>query len=101
LEKGEISKESIEIILENIMSGKSKTVKEAIENTSIESINGIDLEKIIEEIVEKNESIIKNQKERAIGPLMGIVMKELRGKASGEMINSLLLKNIKKKLENI
>ena len=101
LEKGEISKESIEIILENIMSGKSKTVKEAIENTSIESINGIDLEKIIEEIVEKNESIIKNQKERAIGPLMGIVMKELRGKASGEMINSILLKNIKKKLESI
>ena len=101
LEKGEISKESIEIILENIMSGKSKTVKEAIENTSIESINGIDLEKIIEEIVEKNESIIKNQKERAMGPLMGIVMKELRGKASGEMINSLLLKNIKKKLESI
>ena len=101
LEKGEISKESIEIILENIMSGKSKTVKEAIENTSIESINGIDLEKIIEEIVEKNESIIKNQKERAMGPLMGIVMKELRGKASGEMINSILLKNIKKKLESI
>ena len=27
-------------------------------------------------------------------------MKELRGKASGEMINSILLKNIKKKLEN-
>ena len=101
LEKGEISKESIEIILENIMSGKSKTVKEAIENTSIESISEEDLEKIIEEIVEKNESIIKNQKERAMGPLMGIVMKELRGKASGEMINSLLLKNIKKKLENI
>mgnify|MGYP005629218319 FL=1 len=101
LEKGEISKESIEIILENIMSGKSKTVKEAIGNTSIESISEEDLEKIIEEIVEKNESIIKNQKERAIGPLMGIVMKELRGKASGEMINSLLLKNIKKKLESI
>ena len=100
LEKGEISKESIEIILENIMSGKSKTVKEAIENTSIESISEEDLEKIIEEIVEKNESIIKNQKERAMGPLMGIVMKELRGKASGEMINSILLKNIKKKLEN-
>ena len=100
LEKGEISKESIEIILENIMSGKSKTVKEAIGNTSIESISEEDLEKIIEEIVEKNESIIKNQKERAMGPLMGIVMKELRGKASGEMINSILLKNIKKKLEN-
>ena len=42
----------------------------------------------------------ENQKERAIGPLMGIAMKELRGKVSGEIINNLLLKNIKKKLEN-
>ncbi len=31
---------------------------------------------------------------------MGIAMKELRGKASGETINKLLLKNIKSKLEN-
>jgi Asp-tRNA(Asn)/Glu-tRNA(Gln) amidotransferase B subunit len=30
---------------------------------------------------------------------MGIVMKEVRGKASGEIINNLLLKNIKEKLE--
>ena len=100
LEDGEIAKESIEIIFESIMSGKSKTTEEAMKNASIESVNEEEIEKIILDIVEKNEGIIKNQKERAIGPLMGIVMKELRGKASGEIINSLLLKNIKKKLEN-
>ncbi len=100
LEDGEIAKESIEIIFESIMSGKSKTTEEAMKNASIESVNEEELEKIIVDIVEKNEGIIKNQKERAVGPLMGIVMKELRGKASGEIINSLLLKNIKKKLEN-
>ena len=100
LEDGEIAKESIEIIFESIMSGKSKTTEEAMKNASIESVNEEELEKIIINIVDKNEGIIKNQKERAIGPLMGIVMKELRGKASGEIINSLLLKNIKKKLEN-
>ena len=98
LEKGEIAKESIEIIFENIMSKKSKSVKEAMKNASIESINEKDLDQIIKDIVDKNQEIIKNQKERAIGPLMGIVMKELRGKASGEIINKLLLKNIKKKL---
>ena len=100
LEGGEIAKESIEIIFESIMSGKSKTTEEAMKNASIESVNEEEIEKIIVDIVEKNEGIIKNQKERAIGPLMGIVMKELRGKASGEIINSLLLKNIKKKLGN-
>jgi len=101
LEAGKIAKESIEIIFENIMDGKSQTIKEAMKNASIEAVNESDLEKIIEEIVEKNQEIVKNQKERAVKPLMGIAMKELRGKASGEMINKLLLKNIKKKLSNI
>jgi len=101
LEAGKIAKESIEMIFENIMDGKSQTIEEAIKNASIEAVNESDLEKIIEEIVEKNQEIVKNQKERAVGPLMGIAMKELRGKASGEMVNKLLLKNIKKKLASI
>ena len=101
LEDGKIAKESIEIIFESIMSGKSKTTEEAMKNASIESINEEEIEKIIVDIVDKNEEIIKNQKERAVGPLMGIVMKELRGKASGEIINRLLLKNIKSKLGKI
>ena len=88
-----------EIIFENIMSKKSKSIEEAMKNASIESISEEDVDKIIKDIVNKNQEIIKNQKERAMGPLMGMVMKELRGKASGEIINKLLLKNIKKKLE--
>ena len=101
LEEGKIAKESIEIVFENIMAGKSKTTEEAMKNTSIQSVNEDDLERIVEDIVGKNEGIIKNQKERAIGPLMGIAMKELRGKASGETINNLLLKNIKKKIDSL
>ena len=101
LEVGKIAKESIEMIFENIMDSKSQTIEEAMKNASIEAVNESDLEKIIEEIVEKNQEIVKNQKERAVGPLMGIAMAELRGKASGELVNKLLLKNIKKKLASI
>ena len=101
LDSGDITKESIDIIFENIMAGKSKTTLEAMKNTSIEAVKESDLEEIIKKIVEKNQEIIKKQKERAIGPLMGIAMKELRGKASGEMINNLLLKNIKNMLKDI
>jgi len=98
LENEKIAKESIEIIFENIMAGKSNSVEEAMRKTSIETVNEADLETIIQEIVNKNEQLVKNQRERSIGPLMGIAMKELRGKASGEIINQLLLKNIQKKL---
>jgi len=99
LDSGKIAKESIDIIFENIMSGKSKTIQEAMKNAAIEAVNESDLEEMIKKIVEKNQEMIKNQKERAMGPLMGIAMKELRGKASGEIINNLLLKNINKFLE--
>jgi glutamyl-tRNA(Gln) amidotransferase subunit E len=99
LDKGKIAKESIEIIFENIMSGKSKIIEDAIKNTSIDTVDKEELEKIIENIVKSNKEIIQNQKERAVSPLMGIAMKELRGKVSGEMVNSLLLEKIKKFLE--
>ena len=101
LDEGKIAKESIDIIFENIMAGKSKTIQEAMKNASIEAVNESDLEEIIKKIVENNQEIVKNQKERAVGPLMGIAMKELRGKASGEMVNNLLLENIKKMLKSI
>ena len=99
LDKGKIAKESIEIIFEDIMSGKSKIIEDAIKNTSIDTVDKEELEKIIENIVKSNKEIIQNQKERAVSPLMGIAMKELRGKVSGEMVNSLLLEKIKKFLE--
>ena len=100
LTKGKIAKESIEIIFENIMSGKSKTIEDAIKNTAVETVSKEEFEKVIENIIMDNKEIIQNQKERSVSPLMGIVMKELRGKVSGEMVNSLLLEKIKKFLEN-
>ena len=100
LKSGKITKESIDIIFEDIMAKNSETIEEAIKNTYSEYIDEDKIEQIIEKITNENKGIIQNQKERAIGPLMGIAMKELRGKAPGEMINNLLLKNIKRILEN-
>ena len=100
LELEKISKESVEIIFENIMSGKSRTTEEAIKNTSVESLDEVKLEEFIQKITNENKEMIKNQKERSMGPLMGIAMKNLRGKASGEIINKLLLKNITEILED-
>jgi len=35
-----------------------------------------------------------------VGPLMGVAMKELRGKVDGELINRLLVEKVKRILEN-
>jgi glutamyl-tRNA(Gln) amidotransferase subunit E len=100
LSEDKISKESIEIIFENIMSGKAKSINEAVEKLAIKTISNEELGKILDEIVNDNLELIKNQGERSVGPLMGIAMKNLRGKISGEKINQLLVEKIQKYLDS-
>ena len=95
-----IAKESMEIIFESIMSGKSKSVQEAIQNASISGITDDELNKQIEKIVNDNSDLVKNQGSRSIGPLMGIVMKNFRGKVSGEKINQILQHKIQEFQDN-
>ncbi|KZX16317.1 aspartyl/glutamyl-tRNA(Asn/Gln) amidotransferase subunit B [Methanobrevibacter cuticularis] len=57
-----------------------------------------DVENIIIEIVNNNSSMIKEREMGAIGPLMGISMKKLKGKADGKLVNKILKEEIKKLL---
>ncbi len=98
LNQDKLSKESIEIIFEQIMSGKALTVEEAIQKASLSTFTEEELEKICDIIIEKNLHLIDSQETRSIGPLMGIVMKQTRGKASGEKVNLLLQKKIEEHL---
>ena len=100
LSQEKISKESLEIIFESIMSGKSKTINEAMKKSQMETLSESQVNDILDKIVEDSKDLISNQKHRAIGPLMGIAMKKLRGKTSGEIVNKLLLQKINQVLQN-
>ena len=97
LEQGKINKESIEIIFEQIMSKKAGNVKQALENASITQLTEDELEKILDEIIQKNIEKVKQEQMRALSGLMGIAMKQVRGKASGKSINQ----KLKEKIQNI
>ena len=94
LSNNKIAKESIEIIFESIMSNKAKSVEEAIEKSAITSLDETKLNMILDNIIHDNIKIIMHDGVRSLAPLMGIAMKELRGKASGEQVNQLLEKKI-------
>lgn len=99
LSNGEIAKESIEIIFSNIMSGKTHSVDEIIKNASISKMDLIELESVLDDLIKANINIVHEQRERSIGPLMGIAMKTMRGKADGQIINQILEKKIREKLD--
>jgi len=96
LEQEKINKESIEIIFKQIMTKKADNVLQALENASIIQLSENELDKILDEIIQKNVEKIQQEHMHALSGLMGIAMKEVRGKASGKMINQKLKEKIEK-----
>ena len=96
LASGRIPKESLEIIFENIMSGKSENVSTAMQSTDVSSIDEDELNGILDKIIQNNIELVKKLGDQAITTLMGLAMKEVRGKASGKMVNDLLRKKVSK-----
>jgi len=94
LASGKIPKESLEIIFESIMSGKSENVSIAMQSTDVSSMDEGELDEILDKIIQNNIDLVKKLGENAITTIMGIAMKEVRGKASGKIVNDLLRKKI-------
>ena len=94
LASDKIPKESLEIIFESIMSGKSENVSIAMQSTDVSSMSEDELNDILDKIIQNNMDLVKERGENALVTLMGIAMKEVRGKASGKMVNALLRKKI-------
>ena len=89
---GDISKEAVEIIFRNIMSGDAKTVSESAQR--LNSADDDEVSEILDDIVSKNHHTVIKLQKRAMGPLMGMAMKRLRGRASGQVINRMLASKI-------
>jgi glutamyl-tRNA(Gln) amidotransferase subunit E len=96
LVKGKISKDAIPQILENICK-EDNSPQKAAESLNLIMLSAEDVEKIIAEIVESGKEMISNRGMGAMGPLMGMAMKKLKGKADGKLVNKLL----KDKIQNI
>jgi glutamyl-tRNA(Gln) amidotransferase subunit E len=96
LSSGEITKETIQEIISWLSKHEDKTVQEAIQSLGLKMLSKEELEKIIDATIEANENLIKEQKEKAHGIILGIIMRKVRGKANAATVSKLL----KKRLEN-
>ena len=78
------------------MSKKADSVLQALEKASITQLTDEELDKILDEIIQKNLEKVNEEQMRALSGLMGIAMKQVRGKASGKIINQKLKDKIQK-----
>jgi glutamyl-tRNA(Gln) amidotransferase subunit E len=90
LAEEKFAKEAIEELLTWLAQHPEKSIDDAIADLGLGVITRSELKAMIEKIVRANASMIAGRGERAIGPLMGIVMNEVRGRADGKLVNELL-----------
>lgn len=101
LKNKEISKEAIEEIMIMKADYPELTISEIKERLKLESISVEELSKIIDEVIDINIDIVKQKGMRAIGPLMGEVMKKVRGKIDGAIISREVKNKLNLKLKEL
>ena len=101
LKNNEIGKEAIEEFLSSKSDNPNLSIKDIKKELKIEKISEKDLKKIITKVVDENIAILKEKEMRAMGPLMGVVMKEVRGKIDGEVVSSELKTILQEKLKEL
>ncbi|MGZ4903578.1 MAG: Glu-tRNA(Gln) amidotransferase subunit GatE [Halobacteriota archaeon] len=94
-----ISKEGIPDVLRTLAQCPTKTASEAAEELGFVMLSADELERIIDDVVHSRLDFVKAKGSGAVGPLMGLVMKQTRGKADGRLVNEMLQARILSLLE--
>ncbi|MFY9749528.1 MAG: Glu-tRNA(Gln) amidotransferase subunit GatE [Methanoregula sp.] len=91
----EVAKEAIPEILTAIAGGS--TAEQAMAKLA-PAVSRDELEAVIKKIVAGRVEFVAQKQKAALGPLMGVVMQEVRGSVDGKVVSELLRKEIEKVL---
>jgi len=92
----ETAKEAIPDVITWLSKHESATARAAVESLGLAMISQEELEKLIDDLIRENKSLIQERKEGAFSPLMGMVMKRTRGRVKAESVSETLKKRLRK-----
>jgi glutamyl-tRNA(Gln) amidotransferase subunit E len=95
---GEAVKESIVSILTWLAKNPGNSSKDVLKNLGLGLLSETELDDFIDSKLKSNIDLIKKMGERAAGPLMSMIMNELRGKVKANDVQIKILLKIKKYL---
>jgi glutamyl-tRNA(Gln) amidotransferase subunit E len=90
LDAGAFAKEGAYDVLRLVGRGEAADVAEAVTKLGISPMDDAEIERIVDEVVEKNRVLIRDRGDRAFSVLMGEVMKVARGKVDGGKVSAMI-----------
>ncbi len=91
---GELAKEGISDVFSWLAKNEGKSVRDAAQALGFKMLSREELERLVDRIIAQNKAQIDKARKGAFGLVMGLVMKEARGKASPETVNALVKKRL-------
>jgi len=77
---------------------RGKSVDQAVKELGISMVSSDEATAIVARVVNERETFVREKGKGAVGPLMGVVMSELKGKLDGKAASELLRKEIERLL---
>ena len=99
VEAGKAAKEAVPEILK--LAGERKiSIDDAIDSMGLVAVSEAEVQKVVKSVIAREASLIGDKGEGAFSPLMGEVMKELRGRVDGSTVARLLRKELDDRLSH-
>jgi glutamyl-tRNA(Gln) amidotransferase subunit E len=96
LNKHMFAKEAVPILLKYFALHQGDSLDMALSSCGLDKISDLEVIHIVQQILIERKDFIHKKGKDAIGPIMGVVMKEFRGKVDGKILNKILLDEIEK-----
>ena len=98
LEDNKISKDALKDLMLAVSKKPEEPVEKIAEEENLTLLSEDEVRAIIHDIVSGQENMVKDRQMGAMGPLMGMSMKQLKGKADGSLVNKIVREEIQKLL---
>jgi glutamyl-tRNA(Gln) amidotransferase subunit E len=92
---GEIVKEAVADVFVWLSKNQDKTLQDAVEALGLKMFSKAELSKLVDRVIAENKQSVDQLGQKVFGMLMGVVMKEVRGKADPAVVSELLRERLR------
>jgi glutamyl-tRNA(Gln) amidotransferase subunit E len=92
---GEIVKEAVTDLFVWLSKNNYKSIRDAVDALGLKMLSKAELTMLVDKVIAENPQLVDQLEKKAFGKLIGIVMKEARGKAHPSDVSALLKEHLK------
>jgi glutamyl-tRNA(Gln) amidotransferase subunit E len=92
---GELMKEALSGVFVWLSKNEGKNLEDAMVSLDLKTVPRSDLGALVDKVISEHKKLIQERGEASLDPLMGVVMKELRGKIDAGEVSKLLKEKLK------